>query len=212
MTAQTARGQEIEGRSFDIIDAEVGIHPYSALEWPVVRRVIHATGDFDFAGKSGLVFHPRAIEEGLRAIQAGKPVIADVEMVRAGINMSSLGKHGGSVHCFINDPGVIEEAKRQGTTRAVASMRRAAPLMDGAIVVIGNAPTALLETIRLVEAGEARPGLIAGVPVGFVSAPESKEALRALDIPCITNSGRKGGSAVAVAIVNALLVLAEERS
>lgn len=212
MTTQTKKGREIEGRSFDIIDAEVGIHPYSALEWPVVRRVIHATGDFDFAGKSGLVFHQWAIEAGLRAIRAGKPVIADVEMVRAGINAARLGGYGGSVHCFIGDSDVIEDAGRQGTTRAATSMRKAAHVMDGAIVVSGNAPTALLEVIRMVSEDRVTPGLIVGIPVGFVSAPESKEALRALDVPHITNSGRKGGSAVAVAIVNALLVLAEERS
>ncbi len=210
MTTQTAKGREIEGRSFAIIDAEAGSHPYSALEWPVVRRVIHATADFEFAWESGLVFHPRAVEEGLRAIRAGKPVVADVEMVRAGINVVRLRRHGGSVHCFIGDPDVIAEARREGTTRAVVSMRKAAPLMDGAIVAVGNAPTALFEVVRLVKEGKVAPGLIVGVPVGFVSAPESKEALRSLDAPYITNVGRKGGSAVVAAIVNALLVLAGE--
>lgn len=210
--SQTAKGQEIEDQSFAIIDAEVGPHPYSAREWPVVRRAIHATADFEFARGSGLIFHPRAIEAGLQAIRAGKPVIADVDMVRVGINMARLGRYGGTVHCFISDPDVIEEAKRQGTTRAVISMRKAAPLMDGSIVVNGNAPTALLEVVRMVKDGQVKPGLIVGIAVGFVSAPESKEALRALDVPYITNPGRKGGSTVAIAIVNALLALAEEKS
>lgn len=210
--SQTAKGQEIEDQSFAIIDAEVGPHRYSAVEWPVVRRAIHATADFEFARGSGLIFHPKAIVAGLAALRAGKPLIADVDMVRVGINMARLGKHGGSVHCFISDPDVIDDAKRQGTTRAVMSMRKAAPLMDGAVVVNGNAPTALLEVVRLVRAGEVRPGLIVGVPVGFVSAPESKQALLGLDVPYITNPGRKGGSTVAIAIVNALLALAEEQS
>jgi precorrin-8X/cobalt-precorrin-8 methylmutase len=212
VSTQTARGQEIEERSFAIIDAEVGQHPYSALEWPVVRRAIHATADFEFARGSGLIFHPEAIAAGLAALRAGKPVIADVDMVRVGINMPRLTRYGGSVHCFIGDPDVIDGAKREGTTRAVISMRKAAPLMEGAVVVNGNAPTALLEVVRLVRAGEVRPGLIVGVPVGFVSAPESKQALLGLPVPYITNPGRKGGSTVAIAIVNALLALADEKT
>ena len=208
---QTAKGQEIEDQSFAIIDAEVGPHRYSALEWPLVRRAIHATADFEFARGSGLIFHPKAIVAGLAALRDGKPVIADVDMVRVGINMARLSKYGGSVHCFIGDPDVIEEARRERTTRAVISMRKAARLMDGAIVVNGNAPTALLEVVRLVRAGEVRPGLIVGVPVGFVSAPEAKQSLLGLPVPYITNPGRKGGSTVAIAVVNALLALAEEK-
>lgn len=212
VSTQTAKGQEIEDQSFAIIDAEVGPHRYSAVEWPVVRRAIHATADFEFARGSGLIFHPTAIPAGLAALRGGKPLIVDVDMVRVGINMTRLGKYGGSVHCFISDTDVIAEARRQGTTRAVVSMQKAAPLMDGAVVVNGNAPTALLEVVRLVRAGEIRPGLIVGVPVGFVSAPEAKQALLGLPVPYITNPGRKGGSTVAIAIVNALLALAEENA
>lgn len=212
VSTQTAKGQEIEDQSFAIIDAEVGPHRYSAVEWPVVRRAIHATADFEFARGSGLIFHPTAIPAGLAALRGGKPLIVDVDMVRVGINMTRLGKYGGSVHCFISDTDVIEEARRQGTTRAVVSMQKAAPLMDGAVVVNGNAPTALLEVVRLVRAGSIRPGLIVGVPVGFVSAPEAKQALLGLAVPYITNPGRKGGSTVAIAIVNALLALAEENA
>jgi precorrin-8X/cobalt-precorrin-8 methylmutase len=127
-----------------------------------------------------------------------------------GINKARLARFGGDVRVYISDPDVAEEAKCLGTTRAIVSMRKAVKEAEGGIFAIGNAPTALLELIRLVREGEARPGLIVGVPVGFVSAAESKEELTKCDIPFITNVGRKGGSPTAVAIVNALAILAEK--
>lgn len=205
----TTQPKEIEERSFAIIAEELGPHPFTPAQFSVVQRVIHATADFEL-GRS-LVFHPRAIETGIRAIRAGKPVIADVQMVQAGINKARLARYGGEVRVHIADPDVVEEAKRLNTTRAIAAMRKAARETDGAIFAIGNAPTALLELIRLIEEEGVRPSLVIGVPVGFVSAAESKEALRQLraDVPYITNIGRKGGSPVAVAIVNALALLAD---
>lgn len=204
---QTTSPEEIEARSFAIIAEELGEHAFTEEQFPIVQRVIHASADFEL-GRS-LVFHPEAVQAGIRAIREGRPVVADVQMVQVGISKPRLNRFGGDVHCYISDPDVVEEAKRLGTTRAIVSMRKAARLAEGGIVAIGNAPTALLELIRLVRAGEARPGLIVGVPVGFVSAAESKELLRTLEgTPFITNVGRKGGSPVAVAIVNALSLLA----
>ncbi|NNU95539.1 precorrin-8X methylmutase [Anoxybacillus sp. EFIL] len=203
----TVQPEQIEQKSFQIIDEEIGEHSFTNEQYAVVQRVIHASADFEL-GKS-LLFHPRAIEAGISAIRAGKKVVADVQMVQVGINKVRLEKYGGSVHVYISDDDVMKEAKRLNTTRAIVAMRKAVKEADGGIFAIGNAPTALLELIRLVKEGEARPGLIIGLPVGFVSAAESKEELAKLDVPFITNVGRKGGSTVTVAALNALSILAE---
>lgn len=205
-TPLTVQPQEIEEKSFQIIAEELGEHSFTAEQFPVVQRVIHASADFEL-GRS-LLFHPDAIRAGVEAIRSGKPVVADVQMVQVGISKQRLAQFGSQVHVYISDPDVIEEAKRLNTTRAIVSMRKAAREADGAIFAIGNAPTALLELIRLVKEGQARPGLIIGLPVGFVSAAESKAELAKLDVPFITNVGRKGGSTVTVAAVNALALLA----
>lgn len=203
----TIQPQEIEEKSFEMITEELGAHDFTEEQYPVVQRVIHASADFEL-GRS-LRFHPDAIKAGIQAIRSGKPLVADVQMVQVGISKPRLAKYGGDVKVYISDRDVMEEAKRLNTTRAIISMRKAARESDGAIYAIGNAPTALLELIRMVKDGEAKPGLIIGVPVGFVSAAESKEELLKLDVPFITNVGRKGGSPVAVAAVNALSLLAE---
>jgi precorrin-8X/cobalt-precorrin-8 methylmutase len=205
---ETVQPQEIESRSFEIIAEELGEHSFTPEQFAVVQRVIHASADFEL-GRS-LRFHPDAIASGIRAIREGKGIVADVQMVQVGISKPRIQKYGGDVHVFISDEDVIAEAKRLNTTRAIVSMRKAAAVADGAIYAIGNAPTALLELIRLVKEGIACPSLIIGVPVGFVSAAESKEELLKLDVPFITNIGRKGGSPVAVAAVNALSLLADK--
>lgn len=202
----TVQPQEIESLSFQMITKELGVHYFNAIQYPVVQRIIHASADFEL-GRS-LVFHPRAIEAGITAILQGKPIIADVRMVEAGIAKERIHKYGGDVRVHISDPDVIEEAKMLGTTRAIVATRKACNEAPRGIYVIGNAPTALLELIRLVKEGAAQPGLVIGMPVGFVSAAESKDELRKLDIPYITNVGRKGGSTVVVAAVNALSLLA----
>ncbi|ETT77517.1 precorrin-8x methylmutase cbic [Paenibacillus sp. FSL R7-277] len=206
----TVQPQEIEGLSFQMITEELGEHSFSALEYPIVQRIIHASADFEL-GRS-LVFHPGAIEAGIHAILQGKPIIADVRMVEAGIAKERIQRYGGEVRVHISDPDVVDEAKALGTTRAIIATRKACAQAPGGIYVIGNAPTALLELIRLVKAGEAQPGLVIGMPVGFVSAAESKDELRKLDIPYITNIGRKGGSTIVVAAVNALSLLAVRRA
>ncbi|ATO50510.1 MULTISPECIES: precorrin-8X methylmutase [Brevibacillus] len=206
----TIQPQEIESKSFEMITEELGPHPFTDDQYRVVQRVIHATADFDL-GRS-MQFHPDAVEAGIRAIQAGEPIIADVQMVQVGISKPRLKAFGGDVHVYISDADVMEQAKAENTTRAIISIRKATSQIKGGIYAIGNAPTALLELIRLVKEGKANPSLVIGVPVGFVSAAESKEELAKLDIPFITNLDRKGGSPVAVAAVNALSILATERS
>ncbi|KQO04306.1 precorrin-8X methylmutase [Paenibacillus sp. Leaf72] len=205
----TVQPQEIEARSFEMITEELGEHPFTDEQYAVVQRVIHASADFEL-GRS-MMFHKDAVQAGIKAILAGKPVVADVQMVQVGISKPRIEKFGGDVRVYISDADVMEEAKRLNTTRAIISIRKAIREADGGIYAIGNAPTALLELIRLVKNGEAKPGLIVGVPVGFVSAAESKEELAKLDIPFITNLGRKGGSPVAVAAVNAISLLAERQ-
>jgi precorrin-8X/cobalt-precorrin-8 methylmutase len=178
---------------------------------PVIKRAIHATADFDFA--EFLRFSPGWLEAGLGAIRNGGSVITDVTMVETGISKARLRAfNDGSLnlHCFIADKSVARESKEGGITKSAAAMRKAAPLMDGAIVAIGNAPTALNELLSLVESGAASPKLVIGVPVGFVDAEESKDRLMASGVEFISTAGRKGGSTVAVAIVNALLIMAGE--
>lgn len=204
----TVQPQEIEGRSFEMITEELGEHPFTQEQYPIVQRVIHASADFEL-GRS-LVFHPQAIQAGIHAIRSGKMVVADVQMVQVGISKKRIEQFGGEIKVYISDPDVMEEAKRLNTTRAIISMRKAIKDADGGIFAIGNAPTALLELIRLVKTGEAKPGLVIGLPVGFVSAAESKEELAKLDIPFITNVGRKGGSTVTVAALNAISLLAQQ--
>ncbi|MDN4074129.1 MULTISPECIES: precorrin-8X methylmutase [Fictibacillus] len=204
----TVQPQQIEGRSFEMIDEEIGEHHFTEEQYPIVRRVIHASADFEL-GKS-MLFHPDAVQAGIQAIRNGKKVVADVQMVQVGVSKPRIEKYGGEVRVYISDPDVMEEAKRLNTTRAIISIRKAIKEADGGIFAIGNAPTALLELIRLVKEGEAKPGLVIGLPVGFVSAAESKEELAKLDIPYITNLGRKGGSTVTVAALNAISLLAEQ--
>ncbi|MED4609949.1 precorrin-8X methylmutase, partial [Paenibacillus validus] len=186
----TVQPQEIEEKSFEMITEEFGPHDYAEEQYKVVQRVIHASADFEL-GRS-LVFHPDAVQAGIQAIRSGKPIVADVQMVQVGISKPRLEKFGGEVRVYISDPDVMQEAKRLNTTRAIIATRKAAREADGAIYAIGNAPTALLELSRLVMEGEARPGLIIGVPVGFVSAADSKAELLTLDVPFISNSGRTG--------------------
>ena len=209
---QTEKGQSIEDQSMQIIEAEIGTHQYSELEWPIVRRVIHATADFDFAKSNKIIFHKDGIKSGITALKNGCNIIVDVNGVIGGLNKQNLKEFKNKTICNISNPIIVEEAKNYNKTRAQTSMRIAASQMNGGIVVIGNAPTALLEVIQMVQEGVTAPALIIGIPVGFVSSLEAKEALQALDIPFITNKGRKGGSPCASAIVNALFKLLREDS
>ncbi|AXN41130.1 precorrin-8X methylmutase [Peribacillus butanolivorans] len=204
----TVDPDKIYDYSFAIIAEEMGNHDFSEDEWKIVRRVIHASADFEL-GRS-VIIHPNAIQAGVEAIRKGRHVIADVQMIESGTGKKRFQKHGGDVHCYISDPDVMVEAKRLKTTRAIISMQKAVKENEGGIYAIGNAPTALLELIRLIKEGIAKPDLIIGMPVGFVSAAESKEELAKItEVPFITNVGRKGGSTVTVAALNAISLLAD---
>ncbi|NWJ42646.1 precorrin-8X methylmutase [Marine Group I thaumarchaeote] len=207
---QTRKGQSIEDESMEIIEREVGSHPYNELEWPIVRRIIHATADFDFAGENKIVFHKDAITSGINALKNGCSIIVDVNGVIGGLNKQNPKDFGNNLICNISDPDLAERAKQENKTRAQMSMRIAASEMNGGILVIGNAPTALLEVIKMIREGVTKPALVIGIPVGFVSAEESKEELQTVDVPFITNTGRKGGSSCAASIVNALFKLLRE--
>ncbi len=196
---------EIEAESFRIIESELGSTQFLKKEFAVVRRCIHATGDFSFA--ENMRFHPEAVQAGLAAIRQGKNILVDVNMAKAGISRGLLEKFGGKVICRVAEQQTAKRARAQHKTRSEIAMERAREDNIG-IVAIGNAPTALLKTMDLIQAGTFAPALVIGVPVGFVNAAESKEILLRQNYPFITALGRKGGTPVAVAAVNALLRLA----
>lgn len=205
---------EIERTSMEIIAGELAqrgivIPPEQEA---VVKRVIHTTADFDFA--QNLRFSERAVALGVAALEKGTNIVTDTNMARAGVSRPSLGKLGGQVFCYMADEDVAQASKTQGTTRAVAAMKKMAREQPGAIVAVGNAPTALLELAQLMEGG-LRPALVIAAPVGFVNVVESKERIwqvcLAHQVPVIAAMGRKGGSTVAAAICNALLYTATDR-
>jgi len=200
-------GREIERESFRIIDEEMGEHRFPPDQWPIVRRVIHTTGDFDYSQR--IRFTPDAVFRAIEALRGGSCIYADTRMIRAGLSPWRLEWHGNQVICPAESETSRQLAEKAGVTRTLAAFRGCAADMDGSVVAIGNAPTALLEVIRLIEEDGVRPALVIGVPVGFVQAEQSKAAL--LDLtkqPSITVLGRKGGSSVAVAIIHALIELA----
>ena len=204
---QTRKGQSIEDESMQIIENEIGLHSYNEQEWPIVRRIIHSTADFDFARDNQIIFQKDAIKNGLEALKNGSSIVVDVNGIIGLLNKQNPKDFGNNVICNISEPSIMEAAKEAGKTRAQMSMRIAKEDMNGGIVVIGNAPTALLEVMEMIREGITKPALVIGIPVGFVSAVESKEELAKMDIPFITNLGRKGGSPCASAIVNALYKL-----
>ncbi|MFH1563766.1 MAG: precorrin-8X methylmutase [Nitrospirota bacterium] len=193
---------EIEERSFEIITEELGETNFRDIELPIVKRVIHATGDFEF--DRNMRFHPEAVEAGIRAIKKGMNILVDVQMVKAGINKGILEEYGGRVICRLSEPEIKEKSHALEKTRSSVAIELGAKENIG-IVAIGNAPTALYKVMKLIRDTDFKPELVIGVPVGFVKAVESKEVLLYMKYPFITSLGRKGGSSVAVAIVNALL-------
>jgi precorrin-8X/cobalt-precorrin-8 methylmutase len=199
--------EQIMTESFRIIDAEVGVHPFEALQWPVVRRIIHASGDLELARLTH--FQHDAARAGVRALQTGLPIVTDVRMVASGIRQPELQALGVTLHCFIDAPDVARLAQETGRTRSFCAMQKAVAEVGTAVYVIGNAPTALLALCTCVQQGLVTPALVVAMPVGFVSVVESKEQALRLACPVITVRGRKGGSAMAAATVNALLLMAQ---
>lgn len=203
MEIEYIKPADIEKRSFEIITQELGDHQFPEEIAPVVKRVIHTTADFDYA--DNLMFSPHVVRQTVQAIQDGAHIVTDTNMAKSGINKKILAKFGGEVHCFVAEPDVAEEAKQRGVTRSTISMERAAKLHVPLIFAIGNAPTALIQLEKMITAGQIHPELIVGVPVGFVNVVESKERIMQTGVPYIVARGRKGGSNVAAAIINALL-------
>jgi len=201
---------EIEALSFQMIDTEAGEHGFPADRWTIVRRMIHTSADFEYL--TSVRFHPQAVQAGVQAISDGRNIVTDTNMARAGIRKSAILRFGGSLECLIDDPTVAHAARDSGCTRAMAAVDAAIPLMRKGIYVIGNAPTALLRLMELIKEGQASPALVVGLPVGFVNAAESKAMLVEMDIPFISNVGRKGGSNVAASVINALIGLAPASS
>ena len=195
---------DIERRSFEIIESELP-HPIDPALAPIIKRVVHTSADFDYV--DNLCFSENVVEKALNAIRSGADIVTDTTMARSGINKTELAKYGGEAHCFIADEDVKHAAKANGTTRAVASMDKAAALNKPVIIAVGNAPTALVRLYEMITQGDFRPELIIGVPVGFVNVVPSKELIMTAGVPYIVARGRKGGSNVAAAICNALLYM-----
>ena len=193
---------DIERRSMEIIESELEVSIPQENK-AVVKRVIHCTADFDYA--KNLVFSDGAVEKALKALEGGCSIVTDTQMAKSGINKAAATRLGCEVHCFMSDPDVAETAKSRGCTRAAVSMEKAAGMKGHLVFAIGNAPTALLRLRELIDEGAVSPDLVIGVPVGFVNVVESKEAIMEADVPYIVARGRKGGSNVAAAIVNALM-------
>jgi len=199
--------EDIEKRSFEIITEELGDRELDPVKAPIIKRVIHTTADFDYV--DNLCFSENVVGRLKSAIRSGCCIVTDTQMARSGINKRELAKYGGEVFCFMSDDDVAANAKENGTTRAVASMDKAAALgrelNKRFIFAVGNAPTALVRLYELIVEGECVPEGIIGVPVGFVNVVEAKEMILRTDVPYIVARGRKGGSNVAAAICNALL-------
>lgn len=202
---ENVKPREIETRSFEIITEELGdkkLEPGTEL---IVKRCIHTSADFDYA--DNLYFSKDAVSKAIEAIKEGACIVTDTQMAKAGINKKALAKYGGEVYCFMSDEDVAKNAKAAGSTRAAASMEKAAALGKPVIFAIGNAPTALVRLYELIEEGQINPYLIIGVPVGFVNVVQSKEMIMETEVPCIVARGRKGGSNIAACICNALLYM-----
>ena len=213
---EQVRPADIEKRSFEIITEELGEKKLAPGTEPIVKRCIHTSADFDYA--DNLVFSDGVVEQAMRAIRNGASIVTDTQMAKAGINKKKLAEYGGQVYCFMSDEDVAEAARRNGTTRAAASMDKAAKLYEGSVGIdpkscpglifaIGNAPTALVRLYELIQEGSLQPELVIAVPVGFVNVVQSKEMILELDTPSIVARGRKGGSNIAACICNALLYM-----
>lgn len=195
---------QIEQRSFEIISQELGNINLDPQKSPIIKRVIHTTADFDYART--LYFSADAIQSGKKALLSGCTIITDTTMAQAGIKKALLKQLGAQVQCYIADQDVGEIARLNQSTRAVAAVDKATALKGPVIFAVGNAPTALIRISQLIKEGRLSPALVVGAPVGFVNILESKDAIMSCDVPMIISTGRKGGSNVAAAIINALLL------
>ncbi len=200
--------QNIEKRSFEIIQNELGDLKLESEKEPIIKRVIHTTADFDYV--DNLIFSDNVVKNAKAALKSGATIITDTNMAYSGINKKAAAKYGVDIKCFMADEDVAKEASERGETRATVSMERASKIQGPLIFAIGNAPTALIKLYELISEGKINPELVIGVPVGFVNVVEAKELIMSANIPYIVAKGRKGGSNVAAAIINALLYNVEE--
>lgn len=205
---ENVKPREIEKRSFEIITRELGERKLDGDKELIIKRCIHTSADFEYA--DSLCFSQGAVKKAIEAIKEGACIVTDTQMGRSGINKRALARYGGEVYCFMSDEDVAQTAKEQGTTRATASMDKAAALEKPLIFAIGNAPTALIRLYELIQEKRIRPALIIGVPVGFVNVVQSKELIMETDVPYIVARGRKGGSNIAACICNALLYMIDD--
>ena len=201
---------DIENKSMEIIAPHLAGLNLNEAETKVYSRMIHASGDVDYAQVIRL--HPKAIEATQEALKRGADVYTEVEMVRTGINKKAFGRYGGKIECRVADPEIAEIAKREGITRSMAAMRAFGKDLAGSIVAIGNAPTALFEVLRLAKEENILPAVVIGIPVGFVGAADSKKLLAENTlVPYVTVEGTKGGSPIAASVVNAIMYLLDNR-
>ncbi|MCI8417521.1 MAG: precorrin-8X methylmutase [Lachnospiraceae bacterium] len=200
---QIVAPMEIESRSMEIITEELKGRTWPEPEFSIVKRCIHTSADFDYG--DNLCFSPGAAKLGVKLLQEGASIVTDTRMAAAGINKKKLNEYGGQVFCFMDAPDVAQEAKKRGCTRATICMERGMELSKEVIFAIGNAPTALIRLYELMQEGKKKPALIIGAPVGFVNVVEAKEMIMEAGVPYIVPRGRKGGSNIAAAILNALL-------
>ncbi|MBQ7978784.1 MAG: precorrin-8X methylmutase [Candidatus Methanomethylophilaceae archaeon] len=205
MAITVVKPEDIEKRSMEIITSELGGRTWPEPQFSIVKRCIHTSADFDYA--DNLRFSKDAENIGVKAIRNGAHIVTDTKMAAAGINKNKLKEYGGEVHCFISDDDVVKEAKERGCTRATICMEKGAEIAKDhpVIFAIGNAPTALVRLAEMIDAGELKPALIIGAPVGFVNVVESKELILERDVPYIIPVGRKGGSNIAATICNAMM-------
>lgn len=194
---------EIEKRSMEIIERQMGAHRFKEPELSVVKRCIHTSADFDYA--RNLIFSQDAVRIGMEALKRGAHIVTDTNMAYSGINKKKLADLGGQAHCYMADEDVAAQASKRQVTRACVCMEKGAGLDGEVIFAVGNAPTALVRLYELIEEGVVRPALIIGVPVGFVNVVESKELIMKAGVPYIVAAGRKGGSSIAAAVCNAML-------
>ena len=205
MAISVVKPEDIEKRSMEIITSELNGRTWPEPQFSIVKRCIHTSADFDYA--DNLRFSKDAENIGVQALRSGAHIVTDTKMAAAGINKNKLKEYGGEVHCFISDDDVVKAAKERGCTRATICMEKGAEIAKDhpVIFAIGNAPTALVRLAEMIDAGELKPALIIGAPVGFVNVVESKELILERDVPYIIPVGRKGGSNIAATICNAML-------
>lgn len=206
---ENVKPMDIERRSFEIITQELKDTPLIPGTELIVKRCIHTSADFDYA--ENLCFSKDVVTHAIEAIKEGACIVTDTQMAKSGINKRALARYGGEVYCFMQDEDVAKSAAENGTTRATASMEKAASLNKKLIFAIGNAPTALVKLYELIKEGKVSPAVVIGVPVGFVNVVQSKELIMDTDVPFIVAKGRKGGSNIAACICNALLYMIDNR-